>query len=72
MINQEFKALERKYQVLPNFGICSWELKGAQRYEFLLMCAQFLLCLVPKDSKLDIFMESNTMKHNHNEDDDGN
>ena len=26
MTNQEFKALGRKYQVLPNFGICSKEL----------------------------------------------
>ena len=25
MINQEFKALQRKYQVLPNFGICCKE-----------------------------------------------
>ena len=27
MINQQFKALGRKYQVLPNFGICCRELR---------------------------------------------
>ena len=30
MINQEFKALRRKYQVLPNFGICCRELRGSE------------------------------------------
>ena len=28
MINQEFKAQERNYQVLPKFRICCWELGG--------------------------------------------
>ena len=28
MINQEFKAMGRKFQVLPNFGICCRELGG--------------------------------------------
>ena len=44
MINQEFKALGRKYEVLPNFGIICRELEGPQSYEFWHMPAQFLLC----------------------------
>ena len=47
MINQEFEAQERKYQVLPNFGICCRELRGrgeARSYEFSRMRAQFQLC----------------------------
>ena len=42
MINQNFKALGRKYQVLPNFGSVAGA-KGAQSCEFLGMRAQFLL-----------------------------
>ena len=31
MINQEFKALGRKYQVLPTLGICYRELRGLNK-----------------------------------------
>ena len=30
MINQEFKALGRKYQMFPYFGICCRELRGLE------------------------------------------
>ena len=45
MINQEFKAQGRQYQVLPNFGDILQRARGIQSYEFLRMRAQFLLCL---------------------------
>ena len=38
MINQEFKAGGRKYQVLPNFGLCCGELGG-------LKCMSFRACV---------------------------
>ena len=34
MINQEFKALGRKYQVFPNFGICCEELRELKVVSF--------------------------------------
>ena len=39
MINQEFKALGRKYGVLPDFGICCKELGGAKLRVFAHACA---------------------------------
>ena len=39
MINQEFKALERKYQALPNFGICCRKLGGSKLRVFVHACA---------------------------------
>ena len=47
MKNQEFEVQGRKYQMLPNFGICC----AARSYEFLRMRAQFLLCGINSDSK---------------------
>ena len=34
MINQEFKAQGRRYQVLSNFGVCCKELKGLKVVNF--------------------------------------
>ena len=34
MINQEFKAQETKYQVLPNFGVCCREQEGLKAMSF--------------------------------------
>ena len=44
MINQEFEAQGKNYQMLPSFGVCYRELGGSQSYEFLCMHVQFLLC----------------------------
>ena len=33
-MNQEFKAIGTKYQVLSNFGICCWELAGLKVTSF--------------------------------------
>ena len=34
MLNQEFEAQERKYQVLPNFGICCLKIDGLEVTSF--------------------------------------
>ena len=39
MINQEFKAQGRIYQVLPNFGVCCRELGGSKLRDFAHACA---------------------------------
>ena len=39
IINQEFQVLGRKYQMLPNFGICCRELRGSNQRVFMYACA---------------------------------
>ena len=46
MINQEFKALRRKYQVLPNFRICCKELRELKVATFARACAVSALSIV--------------------------
>ena len=48
MINQEFKALGRKHQVLPNFEICCRELGGPKLRFFVHSCAVSALSVVNK------------------------
>ena len=45
MISQEFKALERKYRVLPNFGICCNETRKLKVASFCARVRSF--CSVP-------------------------
>ena len=48
MINRGFKALGRKYLVLPNFGICFRELRELKVTNFAHTCAVSALSLIPK------------------------
>ena len=52
MINQEFQVLGRKYQVLPNFGICCRELRGLKVTSFRACVRSFCSVVVEKIASL--------------------